>query len=79
MVIKENMHSAKTHLSRLVKRALEGDEVIIAKSGKPLVTLVPITDSGKDERRPGSAKGLFVIGEDFDQPLSEEELGDWGL
>ncbi|MBT3272948.1 MAG: type II toxin-antitoxin system Phd/YefM family antitoxin [Spirochaetales bacterium] len=79
MIIKENMHSAKTNFSKLVKRALAGDEVIIAKSGKPLVKLVPIGSDTEEKRFPGSAKGQFSMSLDFNEPLSESELTEWGL
>ena len=60
-----NMHEAKTHLSRLVEQALAGEEVIIAKSGKPLVKLAPV---GREltPRPLGTMKGLIWIAPDFD-------------
>ncbi len=78
MVIQENMHEAKTHFSALVKRVLEGDQVLIAKAGVPVVQLIPYTQPGKS-RTPGSARGHFKILENFDAPLSPEELEAWGL
>ena len=78
MVIQENMHYAKTHFSELIKRALAGDQVVIAKSGKPLVELVPFHESS-NKRTPGSAKGAFTLKPGFNDPLSSEELEDWGL
>jgi prevent-host-death family protein len=69
-----NVHEAKTHLSRLLDRVSQGEEVIIAKAGKPIARLVSVKD--RPERRvPGSAKGRIVVGEDFDAPLPEEVLG----
>jgi prevent-host-death family protein len=68
-----NMHQAKTHLSRLVDQALEGQEIIIAKSGKPLVKLTPI-DRHRAPRRPGSMKGRLHVPPDFDAPLPDELL-----
>ena len=66
-----NVHEAKTHLSKLLERVGQGEEVIIAKSGKPVARLVALT--GKPKRRvPGSAKGRITIAEDFDAPLPEE-------
>jgi prevent-host-death family protein len=68
-----NIHEAKTHLSRLLDRVSQGEEVVIAKAGKPVARLVPI--NGRPERRvPGSASGRIVIGEDFDASLPEEVL-----
>lgn len=68
-----NIHEAKTHLSRLVDRAAAGEQVVIAKSGKPIVRLVPYT--GDDSpRRPGSMRGKIRMSEDFDEPLPTELL-----
>jgi prevent-host-death family protein len=67
-----NIHEAKTHLSRLLERVAIGEEVIIAKAGKPVAKLVPI----KGEKRNfkfGSAKGDFVVPEDFNEPDPEIE------
>ena len=78
MLIQENMHYAKTHFSELIKRALAGDQVVIAKSGKPLVQLVPFHKSS-DVRTPGSAKGMFTLKSDFNDPLPLQDLKDWNL
>ena len=61
-----NMHEAKTRLSSLVKEALGGEEVIIAKAGKPLVKLVPFQQDDRP-RRPGRYKGKIKIAPDFDE------------
>ncbi len=63
-----NIHEAKTHLSKLLERVAAGEEVIIAKNGKPVARLVPISRS---PRVPGRAKGLIRILEDFDAPLPD--------
>jgi prevent-host-death family protein len=68
-----NMHEAKTHFSRYVARALSGEEVLIAKNGKPLVRLVP-ADLPSGRRKPGISKGSIVISEDFEKPLPEDLL-----
>ncbi len=69
-----NVHEAKTHLSRLLDRVSQGEEIIIAKAGRPVARLVPAGE--RPERRvPGSAVGRVVVGEDFDAPLPEEILG----
>lgn len=78
MVIQENMHYAKTHFSELVKRVLAGDQVVVAKSGKPLIELIPFQKT-VGSRTPGSAHGQFDMTPDFNQPLSEDELKAWGL
>jgi prevent-host-death family protein len=61
-----NMHEAKTHLSRLVERAAQGEEIIIAKAGKPLARLVAYTPKLKP-RVLGIWKGKVKIAEDFDE------------
>lgn len=68
-----NIHEAKTHLSRLLEQAARGDEVLIAKAGKPIARLVPI--AAKKPRQPGIAKGRVT--EAFFEPLPEEELAAW--
>ena len=66
-----NVHDAKTHLSRLLDRVAQGEEVIIAKSGRPVAKLVRIAG---EPRTPGSLKGRIRVGPDFDQPLPDEIL-----
>lgn len=66
-----NMHEAKTRLSVLVKEALAGEEVIIAKAGKPVVKLVPISQD-RARRLPGRYKGKIKIAADFD--VTPEEV-----
>ncbi len=63
-----NMHEAKTHLSRLVEAAAAGEEIIIAKSGKPVARLVPL-GLPSEPRTPGPLKRRVRIGDDFDAPL----------
>lgn len=65
-----NMHKAKSDLSRLVGRALAGEDVIITRSGKPVARLVPI----RSERVPGLARGEMTISSDFDAALPEDLL-----
>lgn len=72
-----NIHDAKTRLSRLVERALEGEEVIIARAGKPAVRLVPIRESDKP-RQGGQWKGKVRIAEDFDD-LPEDIAHSFGM
>ena len=70
MIIQQNIHEAKTHLSRLISRTLKGDDVVIAKAGKPVVRLVPV--ARKDARVPGAARGLIeFMADDFDMPLED--------
>ena len=68
-----NVHEAKTHLSRLLARAHAGEEILIAKSGKPYAKLVPLEES--KERRPGLAKGRVT--DAFFESLPAEELEAW--
>jgi prevent-host-death family protein len=63
-----NIRAARTHLSRLVDEVAAGEEIVIAKAGKPLARLVPFTSS-REPRRPGLMKGKLWIAEDFDEPL----------
>jgi prevent-host-death family protein len=69
-----NIHEAKTHLSRLIERALAGEEVIVAKAGKPLVRITPIA-----VKKPilGSARGTVTYPEGWDDPMTEAELAEW--
>jgi len=71
-----NMHQAKSSLSRLVERALAGEEIIIGRKGEPLVKLVPVTKERK-RRIPGRYKGKIWIAPDCFEPISEEELSLW--
>ncbi len=61
-----NIHEAKSQLSKLVERALAGEEVIIARAGKPVVRLVPIRESDAP-RKGGQWKGKVRIADDFDE------------
>jgi prevent-host-death family protein len=70
------IHEAKTHLSRLLKKAANGEEVIIARGSTPVARLVPIGPSG-GWRRPGSMKGLLSVGPEFFEPLPSDELAGW--
>lgn len=66
-----NIHEAKTHLSKLLERVALGEEVVIAKAGTPVAKLVPISMKPKT-RKIGSAKGEFVVPDDFNDPLPKE-------
>ena len=61
-----NIHEAKTHLSRLVEEAAAGDEIVIAKAGKPIARLVPYEPEEPAERVPGIWRGKVKIAKDFD-------------
>jgi prevent-host-death family protein len=66
-----NVHEAKTHLSKLLERVALGEEIVIAKAGKPVAKLVAINDRPKT-RILGSARGEFVVPDDFNNPLPKE-------
>ena len=70
-----NFHEAKTHLSCLLARVEAGEEVIIARNGKPVVELVRCKRRGK--RKFGAMKGKITIDDSFFDPLPEEELRLW--
>jgi prevent-host-death family protein len=70
-----NMHEAKVHLSKYIEKTLAGEEVILAKAGKPLVALVPVSalESKKSKRVVlGVLEGTMNIPADFDKQLPEE-------
>lgn len=65
-----NIHEAKTHLSRLLERVRNGEEITIAKAGKPVAKLTAITTPPK-RRVPGMDKGKVIIHPNFDDPMPE--------
>jgi prevent-host-death family protein len=65
-----NIHEAKTHFSRLVERAIRGEEVVIGRAGKPVAKLVPYRKNDTP-RVPGGWKGRVRISEDFDELPAE--------
>lgn len=70
MVRVVNIHEATTHLSRLLKEVEHGEEVVIARRGKPIARLVPDDSSDSPPRRIGWAPDI-VIGDDFDEPIED--------
>lgn len=68
-----NLYEAKTQLSKLVERAAAGEEIVIAKAGRPRARLVPLA-SRSEPRRPGGWEGTAWIAKDFDDPLPPEIL-----
>lgn len=68
-----NVHEAKTNLSRLLERARAGEEIVIAKNGKPVARLCPLAPQA--ERQPGLLKGKLEG--DLLEPLAEDELAAW--
>ena len=71
-----SIHEAETHLSKLLDQAHSGEEIILAKAGKPYARLMPLASDGR--RGPGQLPDL-VVGSEFFEPLPEEELRAWGL
>ena len=71
------IHVAKTQLSRLIERACEGDEIVIARRNVPVVRLVPIREQ-PSQRKFGAMKGRAKTGAAFFEPLPEDEIGRWG-
>jgi prevent-host-death family protein len=63
-----NVAEAKAHFSTLVRMALQGEDVVIARDNKPLLKLVPVAVAS---RAPGSARGRIRIADDFDVPLAD--------
>jgi prevent-host-death family protein len=68
-----NIHEAKTHLSRLLVRVARGEQVVIARAGKPIARLVPVGEPGKS-RALGLDDGRVFIADDFDAPLPKNLL-----
>jgi len=72
-----NIHAAKTHLSSLVEEAASGEEIVIAKAGKPIARLMPLEKP--DFRKTfGMLKGKIRVSDDFDAPLPPEILKAFG-
>lgn len=75
-----NLYEAKTQLSALVDRAAKGEQIVIAKAGKPMAMLVPFVTGPAVARKPGqNLLGITYIADDFDAPLPDDVLKDFGL
>jgi prevent-host-death family protein len=70
------IHEAKTNLSRLIQKAEEGEEVVIARGSKPVARLVAVGEV-RGRRQPGSLKGTLRVGPEFFEPLPRDELSSW--
>lgn len=70
------VHEAKTTLSKLIERALAGEEVVIARGDTPVVRLQPL-DSAPPRRRFGALKGKLTVTRAFFEPLPPDELAQW--
>lgn len=73
MAVQVNIYEAKSNLSKLINQVIAGEEVIVAKSGKPVAKIVPI-EKPTQNRKPGSAKGKIILSDDFDAPLPDDIL-----
>jgi prevent-host-death family protein len=74
-----NLYEAKTHLSELVERAALGEEIVIAKSGRPLARIVPLRAKAPGKRVFGNnLLGISYVAADWDAPMTPEELEEWG-
>ena len=74
-----NIHEAKTHLSRLIERVEAGEEITLARAGRPVAKLVPYV-SRREPRRLGLLKGQIWIAPDWDSPEVNEEIArDFGV
>ena len=68
-----NIYEAKTNFSRLVDLAAAGEEIVIAKAGKPVARIAPLSKGGV-ARKPGCLEGRFTVADDFDAPLPDDLL-----
>ena len=69
-----NIHAAKTHFSRLVDAAAAGEEIVIARAGKPVARLVPLAEVKKPDRVLGTLAGKLNSPDDLDAPLPDDML-----
>ncbi len=66
-----NVHEAKTQLSRLLEQVQSGEDIVIAKAGKPVARVIPYTPPKQKITPPGAMQGEIWIADDFDQPLDD--------
>lgn len=71
-MLQVNIHEAKTNLSKLIQKVINGEDVVIAKGNNPLVKITLINEE-QPERKLGSAKNKIKISEDFDNPIDDFE------
>jgi prevent-host-death family protein len=71
-----NVHEAKTHLSRLLRRVEAGEEIVISRAGRPVARLIPIEDAPANPLL-GADRDVVWIAADFDAPLSPDVLSDF--
>jgi len=68
-----SVYQARAELSRLIERALAGEEIVITRRGKPTVRLLPV-EQPQPPRKPGALKGLFEVTDAFFEPLPDDVL-----
>lgn len=73
------IHKAKTQLSKLIEKACQGEEIIIARGKQPVVKLVPLQLEKKADRVPGAWKGKISYTADAFDPLTDQEMKDLGF
>lgn len=78
-MLQMNIHETKTHLSRLLEKIEEGEEVVIARHGKPIARLIPYTAKLNCERKPGNLAGKIKMYDDFDAPLPDDIASSLGI
>lgn len=66
-----NIHAAKTHLSKLVDQAAAGEEIVIARAGKPVARLVALEEAPQKRYRLGGLRGKMRLPDNFDDPLPD--------
>lgn len=78
--VQVNLYEAKTQLSSLVERAAKGEEFVIAKAGRPMAKLIALAAQPQLPRKSGqNLLKISYIADDFDAPLPEDVLQDFGL
>jgi prevent-host-death family protein len=68
-----SVYNARAEFSRLIERALAGEDIVITRRGKPAVRLVPVEET-RQLRKPGALKGLFEVTDEFFEPLPNDIL-----
>ena len=69
-----NVYDAKTHLSRLLESVEKGEEIVIARAGRPVARLVPV--AAKSPRKPGGWAGQWVLADDWDSSVVSDQIAD---
>lgn len=67
-----NVHEAKTHFSKLLEQVQNGEEIVIAKAGRPIARLIAYKPAARGVAAPGAMAGEIWIAEDFDLPLDDQ-------